>query len=293
MPLARLALAGLLLAGLIACDDAFNYNKDHSGVVDTNATSDRYHPAGFVSTDMHSMEAKMHEQTCTDCHGETLEGSGAALSCDSCHPAGWRTNCTFCHGGVDNTTGAPPEDLDDSTESRAFPPHTRHVEENTHAAFDCTTCHVKPTDVLSPGHLFDDTPGRADVDLSASLSPQGAWDGNGGCSNLYCHGDGQRVGSVDVDDAPLACDGCHPAVDSGRSAWDRMSGEHEDHLREGLRCHDCHSETTTDDRSILNPAQHVDGVADFVVPTGATLQRSGSSCTGSCHGERHENRRWD
>lgn len=286
----RLLLLAAALAALVACDDTFHYNKE--GATGGDSGGEGYHPAGFMNPAVHGLEAKLHVQTCTDCHGADLTGSGAALSCDTCHAEGWRTDCTFCHGGAENSTGAPPEDIDDNDDPAtvSFPPHTRHVETNTHTAFDCTSCHDKPTNVLTPGHLFDSTPAVAEVALDGGLSAAGSYSA-GSCSNLYCHGDGRGDnGVVQVSDAPLACDSCHPGVTSGRSAWERMSGEHEDHLREGLRCDDCHGGTTADSTSILTPALHVNGTADFEAPAG--LSRTGGTCTGTCHGELHEGEDW-
>lgn len=267
--------------------------KDCDDVVPTD-----YHPAGYDKPKVHGMEAKLHEQTCTDCHGADLAGSSVAPSCDTCHEDGWRTDCTFCHGGIDNTTGAPPEDIDDNSDesSLAFRAHTRHVETNTHTAFDCTSCHVKPTDVLSAGHLFDATPAISEVSFLDGLSDKGKYAGNGSCSTLYCHGNGQGDnGSVTHTAAPLACDACHPGASSGRDAWGTMSGAHEDHLREGITCQDCHSDTTTNGTTVATPAKHVNGVADFVPPYGASLTRNSGTgtCTGTCHTETHSAERWD
>jgi len=257
-------------------------------------TTGSYHPDGFEDPAVHGLEAKLHEQTCTDCHGADLSG-GAGLSCDSCHPAGWRTDCTFCHGGVDNSTGAPPESILDETTDTAFGAHTRHVEENTHAAFECSQCHTTPTDVLSAGHLFDSTPGQAELTFGAGLSPVASWTSAAlSCSNLYCHGNGQgNNGSVTVADAPLSCDSCHPDQTSGRDAWDRMSGAHEDHLREGLTCQECHNDTTTNGTSIATPALHVNGSPDIAFSGYGVSRTSAGLCTGTCHGEGHTNESWD
>lgn len=257
-----------------------------------------YHPEGWADPSQHSMEAKLHEQTCTDCHGADLDGRGDALSCDSCHtpddPPSWRTDCTFCHGGLDNSTGAPPEEIDDGTEDIEFGAHSRHVEENIHAAYDCTQCHVKPTDVLSAGHMFDSTAAQAEVDMSSGLSSAGTWTSSAqSCSNLYCHGNGRGAnGTVSVSEAPLDCESCHPDISSGRSGWDGMSGEHEDHLREGLVCQDCHSLTVDAAQNIIAPSRHVNGTVDYE-PDTAGITRYGDSCTGVCHGEEHEGEDWN
>ena len=74
-----------------------------------------------------------------------------------------------------------------------------------------------------------------------------------------------------------------------------MSGAHEDHLREGITCQDCHSDTTTNGTTVATPAKHVNGVADFVPPYGASLTRNSGTgtCTGTCHTETHSAERWD
>ena len=40
-----------------------------------------------------------------------LDGVGgvSTVACSTCHGSSWATTCTMCHGGVDNTTGAPPK----------------------------------------------------------------------------------------------------------------------------------------------------------------------------------------
>lgn len=260
---------------------------------DTGGTGS-YHPEGYVDPSQHSMEAKLHEQTCTDCHGADLTG-GAGLSCDTCHVPTWRTDCTFCHGGLDNSTGAPPESIRDEEVDTAFGAHTRHVEQNTHAAFDCTQCHVKPTSVTSSGHFLDSTPAEAEVTFTAGLSSAASWSSSAkSCSNLYCHGNGQgNNGSVTVADAPLSCDSCHPDQTSGRDAWDRMSGSHEDHLREGVTCQECHNDTTTNGTSIATPSLHVNGDPDIAFSGSGISRNSAGACTGTCHSVSHSYDTWD
>ncbi len=52
---------------------------------------------------------------------------------------------------------------------------------------------MKPVDVLSAGHIFDETPGAAEVDFSGGLSPAGTHFsfGNNTCAG-NCHGEGHR-----------------------------------------------------------------------------------------------------
>lgn len=261
---------------------------DSAGDTDTNADG-RYHPDGWASPERHGTSAKMQEQECTACHGDDLTGGAVQVSCDACHPQDWRTTCTFCHGGQLDATGAPPLDIDgqDDPDKITFPPHHAHVTATDHhAAYDCTQCHVKPTNVLSPGHVFvgDDTPGEADVHFGV-LSSGGRYDGST-CSNVYCHGNGRTSGDAGKTET-FTCSGCH----GHRTNPGRLSGEHEDHVEEGVKCGECHSETVSEWDVILDPAKHVNGSVNLKLPS--TITRSGDTCNGSCHGVGHDDRDWD
>lgn len=264
---------------------------------DPGTGTGRYHPDDFAQPTVHPLAAKLHEQTCTDCHGDDLDGGTAGVSCDSCHtpddPPAWRTDCTFCHGGVDDLTGAPPEEIDDGDEDLSFGAHARHVSENTHAAYDCTQCHSKPTDVLTPGHMFDDTPVVAETDFSGGLSAGASWSSSAAsCSDAYCHGTGRRDGDVQVSDGPLSCDSCHPDKGSSEARIESMSGEHHAHVwDERIDCAECHADTTDRYESIVTPALHVDGDVQVRLTEGS-ITLSGGRCTGSCHGEEHRSETW-
>lgn len=249
-----------------------------------DAAPPRYHPVDYAAATVHAPELKLGLQDCRECHGATLEG-GTGPSCDTCHPAEWRSQCTFCHGGADSASGAPPRDLGGATarEELTFRAHTEHTSERNHAAWDCNQCHTKPVDVMSDGHVFDDTPAASEVVFSGGLSPDGTYDGEGGCANLYCHGTGRRNGAYDHTEPRPDCNGCHPRATLG--------GRHREHLREGLQCGECHAETAEGLDTIATPANHVNGVKD-VAFTAAGFRRENGACSGSCHLERHANRRW-
>jgi hypothetical protein len=269
--------------------------EDECSGTDTDVVADGYHPDGFALPDEHGAEAKLQIQECVDCHGATLEGTGPAVSCDTCHAAGWREDCTFCHG--DQTTGeaAPPRHISgvDDGVNASFIPHLTHVQETAvKRALDCTECHVRPTDVLSVGHLFvsDDSPGVAEVDFSTSLANAATWN-NGTCATNYCHGNGRadngrvaHTASVDT------CHDCHPDMTSGRDAWGTMSGRHEDHVREGLQCWECHGDTTNAAMEIVGLPLHVNGTKDVALRAG--MDYNNDRCTGACHGESHVARAW-
>ena len=250
-----------------------------------------YHPEGWEDPTQHGMAAKLSEDDCVSCHGTDLGGGGTGVSCDDCHEEGWRSNCTFCHGGTDNGTGAPPLDIRNGQTNVMATAHTAHVEGTLHAPFDCTECHSKPADVLSIGHFLvgDSSPAVAEVLFTAGLSPAASWSGSG-CSNLYCHGNGQgNNGSIQANGS-APCGSCHAVTSSGRNGWEQMSGEHEKHVREEVDCSECHGDTVDAREQITNLTLHVNGMVDLKLPAGIT--ESNGRCTGSCHTRSHSNLPW-
>lgn len=249
-----------------------------------------YHPAGWADPGVHGLSAKLQEQDCTTCHGAELDGGSSAVSCDSCHAADWRTTCTYCHGGAENGTGAPPENVDDTVEPLAsFPAHSAHVEETIHPAYGCDSCHVAPANPLSVGHVFvgDDTPGEAEVAIPGATFTAGT------CSDLYCHGDGQGANGVADATFVATCDGCHADGNSPDDRIAAMSGQHERHVAgEGFACAECHSRTVDAAGAILDPTVHADGTPTMA-PIALHWDGAQRTCDGTCHGESHSDRRWD
>jgi predicted CxxxxCH...CXXCH cytochrome family protein len=275
---------------------------DCDSILSDTGPTEAYHPKGWTEPSVHGMSAKYQEEDCISCHGEDLDGGSVGVSCNNCHETGWREDCTFCHGGTDNSTGAPPRDISNETitELLSFRTHSSHMTTHWHEAYDCTQCHTKPTDVLSVGHIFvdDSSPGESEVLFTEGLSSSGSYDGSGGCSNLYCHGDGQgNNGTVDHSLDDLSCSSCHPDSSSGRNAWDEMSGEHKDHLREGGTCSMCHGATVSPSQDILSPLLHVDGSVQVQLESGMSWSASSKSCSGECHiGDEdtvHQYAEWD
>jgi predicted CxxxxCH...CXXCH cytochrome family protein len=255
----------------------------------------RFHPTDYALANQHSPDMELQRMDCRHCHAADL-GGNLGPSCDTCHSSGWRSDCVFCHGADDNRTGAPPRDLGalPMSGSQAFVAHTVHVTPGISQAFDCLHCHLKPSDVLSMEHAFDDTPGRGEVGFAMGLSAAGVYNGAGSCSSLYCHGDGQGDNGTAVDGtAPMQCNSCHAGMTSGESAWESMSGEHRKHLQENFTCGNCHLDVTDDGLSIRGPLLHVDG-ANQVSFTDSRIHYNESTgrCAGNCHGDNHENERW-
>ncbi len=260
------------------------------GSIDTGFET--YHPSGWDDPGQHGIGAKTQADDCQSCHGEALDGGDVGVSCDTCHAEGWRSTCTFCHGDPAEGTAAPPQGIRDETDAGelSFPPHDVHVSETSlKVAYECTECHVEPDDIFSRGHLFTDdtTAGRADVNLTAGLSSSGAWSGTG-CSNLYCHGNGQAAnGSVQATDT-VVCGDCH---DTREVEGSTLSGEHGDHLREGMHCQECHADAVTNNTTIRDVTLHINGTVDLDM--GGEITWSGGTCTGVCHSENHRGEDWD
>jgi hypothetical protein len=244
----------------------------------------RVHPEGYDSSRVHGPELRRGVGDCRTCHGVQLEG-GRGPSCDACHPAGWRTDCVFCHGGTDTQTGAPPRDLDAVNDRAAqrFAPHTEHTTVRNHAAWDCTQCHRKPVDVMSVGHVFDDTPGVAEVDFAGGIAAGATWDANGQCGNVYCHGNGRVPGAIAHTAARPTCDTCH--------VWFGLGGRHLQHFVRLVACVSCHGDTADANQMITGPDSHVNGTIDVVFDT-PDIAFANGSCNGDCHGEGHNDRGW-
>ncbi len=188
----------------IAADRSFPDPSTHiDGVVQAIAG----HRAGWAAPTAHGAAANNSGiATCQGCHGAALDGGTVGISCASCHPAGWQTDCTFCHGGTLTTTGEPPEGIDGETrrDALAVGAHNEHMRGTHHAPGGCDQCHVVPTSALSPGHIDGD--GRAEVTFGP-FNPTATYDGSSGtCGTITCHGGGSMVWT---DDLVLECTSCH------------------------------------------------------------------------------------
>jgi len=269
------------------------HGHDHGGV----GWEGGGHPPGYDAPEQHGTDALFQASNCRSCHGADLQGGTSGQGCDDCHGPGWRSDCTFCHGGQGgDTSGLPPEDLDNTTAQAAssFDAHREHADGQGHPRWDCTICHDSggyADALLDAGHWLDATPGVAEVGFSGAPVPGGSYAGST-CSNLYCHGDGQDVGTVSDGSTSLACSDCHPSQASG--GWGGMSGFHSKHMSGDVdaTCSDCHASVVDPaGASIVGDALHVDGTPD--VDLGTTgLTYNGSRCSGSCHGDGHTNDPW-
>ncbi|BDG09237.1 CxxxxCH/CxxCH domain c-type cytochrome [Anaeromyxobacter paludicola] len=228
------------------------------------------------------------------CHGAQLTGAGIAPSCDACHEkagwAGWRTNCSFCHGARDAASmagydpaahldwAAPPDAVSQRLDGAPAPAragaHQAHLQGITAAGqrlagpFPCATCHSVPADL---GHVRGAS-ARAVVTLTTSTASGqvqllGSYDALTGTCTTYCHG----VSPSPAWGTPgIVCGSCHgmppaaphPAVSSAPAG-----------------CAMCHPGTVRSDGTIdVAGGKHVNGVVDVAFGAGG-----GAGCN-ACHG---------
>jgi predicted CxxxxCH...CXXCH cytochrome family protein len=192
--------------------------------------------------------------------------------------------------------------------------HTTHVSGSAIAPpFDCSTCHVKPADALSPGHVD----GATATVTFGGLATNGAlvppsWDrGSATCASTYCHGATLGGGtnkapvwtSVGTGEASCgschglpppaphpavtgltSCNGCHPdTVDaSGRVIAPASGGKH---LNGVLEISGGHPASWMDPSSLGFHAYSADaGLAACQACHGPQLDRFANGNCASCHG---------
>jgi predicted CxxxxCH...CXXCH cytochrome family protein len=234
-----------------------------------------YHPAGYAAGSTHGPDFFQNKATCQNatCHGATLTGSGGP-SCDKCH-SGWKTNCVFCHGGTDNQTGAPPVSVSGATSTsvRGVGAHSAHVGSSTrHASYDCATCHLKPADALSAGHIN----GSTAIQFSGIASGASYNATSGQCSNVYCHGNG-RGSNGSASWTGTIGSGCNTCHDDAVVNNNTLSENHKKHFEKGITdCSRCHSCVINSNGTFNTPSRHVDGTVDDCFATGA-------HCAAGCH----------
>lgn len=200
-------------------------------------------------------------EECSDCHGGDFSGGSADSSCLECHPQG-PTDCSTCHGSSGPTSGL----------------HQAHREPGRlDKSYDCTECHVTPTDYRAPGHILlaDGTvdPPPAEVEFGPFSSTAGAEPSYDPapkqCSNVYCHGGAWDDGQAQrpdplwqAPDAGLDCASCH-----GMAPESHAGGILVD-------CETCHQQVRPPEGMLIT-ALHLDGQVQ--------IGRDGDRCS-SCHG---------
>ena len=250
----------------------------------TDEGNGTYHPQGWTdptSGTFHGDTAKQGIGACTGCHGANLDGGSVGISCENCH-SGFRTNCTFCHGGTDNALGSPPIDIHGATATSEITvgAHSSHVQakSNIASAIDCTACHVKPTNALDAGHI-DGSPAEVNADRGWNRAAVQ-------CATAYCHGNFVGGTSTNhpawnqVGTGQAACGTCH-ATPPRTGRHGSVFGKHSPQTNQ---CSNCHNGIAGDGgTTILDPTRHINGTKDVVIKNG-TWNAATKSCDPSCHG---------
>jgi predicted CxxxxCH...CXXCH cytochrome family protein len=196
--------------------------------------------------------------TCDHCHGNPPP-SHIRNDCASCHPGGaahingvvevGRTSgCDGCHGSA--ASPAPPTDLAGNmfTTALGVGAHQAHLQASSQisAPIPCTTCHLVPAALDSPGHV--DTPAPAEV--VASLG----WDrSTETCASSGCHGTARPRWTSSGQVSCGTCHGIPPATASHSPTMPVTS------------CVTCHPRTVDAFGNIIVTGQtstHINGVVD-------------------------------
>jgi predicted CxxxxCH...CXXCH cytochrome family protein len=236
---------------------------------------------------------------CVTCH--TLAGGGQDPACQDCHIQGnplTMPDCISCHAEPPNTASTDP--LDRPNRQGA---HDEH-DGLTTSTFNCSACHQGGgTGKLSHYDRVDQTTPNypADVDLASSLDSKshGAATYNAGgrtCSGVVCHGGlitpNWLSGSLNVNSQ---CSNCHQSGGPDNEPNSYFSGEHGEHISEGIACTECHNTTTLASGHFTNPESpgFEQDPAD-TIGGGSTSIPSGYSgtCNFTCHDKDHENENW-
>jgi predicted CxxxxCH...CXXCH cytochrome family protein len=204
--------------------------------------------------------------------------AAALTGCNSTRPLadGAEGNCTGCHGGLENQSGAPPYAVGGAPNSPAIGAHTTHLARGVL----CESCHVVPANVNSPGHI--DGEARAEVlfhGLANTPSAAATYDATAYTCSTYCHGGLDRAHGGNLSDGALTipswtadlghvnCTSCHgfPPVSVPP------------HNAQTVNCFACHPDTVDATQTPKPGGKHVNGVVD-------TNFLSGNPCT-RCHGD--------
>lgn len=295
----------------VYCHGAFENGRTTNAPVWTSRTPQAHcgscHDIGISPKELggiHDVHFRLFSIACAECHASVLDTGYVIVEpslhvngvvdtltkdttlCNACHGTGPEI-CVYCHGGLDNQTGAPPYGLDG--ESLAMEPavgsHTTHVEGSYISdGVECDDCHLVPESIASPGHY--DSGFVAELTWSTLSGDQSVWNRDSlSCALSYCHGNfaGGYADNTPIWTAPgqAACGSCHDVGSDPES----LGGEHEEHVsEEGMACSQCHSTTVDAVNNIIGRAIHVNGINEVSFSSGNGTYSGGTCWQTSCHG---------
>lgn len=198
--MSQIKIAALIISVSMALALAGCGDKNEKSTFD----ADSGHPSNWMTT--HKTSATANVNNCTKCHGTSLDGGIAQVSCFSttrtsyngfaCHATNPLTNvnCSSCHVSPPNGTTAP---------NRAGA-HAKHV---ALAGVTCATCHDGGGSGTS-NHAKSLTVSPFPVSYQAKASTAFGYNSaDGTCSGIICHG-GLKTPQWDSTVA-IGCVQCH------------------------------------------------------------------------------------
>ncbi|MBW7887338.1 MAG: CxxxxCH/CxxCH domain-containing protein [Bacteroidetes bacterium] len=238
------------------------------------------HGEGFanpVSSNSHVKYIQGHNwdiQACKACHGANYAGGTSQKSCLTCHSKrNGPENCTTCHGGVNP---APPTDLAGNINRSAHGvgAHQVHIS----YGYSCSTCHISPSKVTSPGHLDGVKGAEIHFDTTGYFATNPSYNfSDNKCSNIYCHGNFQngnqsnKVLWTDTTGNGALCGTCHGDItrsdkeDRARPKTVEEGGTHPNRVdgKTVLQCYQCHVHVVDANLNFVNKSLHLNGKVDF------------------------------
>ena len=214
---------------------------------------------GTVTSPRWSDPTQPGPDTCGRCHGAPPP-SHARADCATCHPPtaphvdgivqiGRTNDCSGCHGSPGSP--APPTDLSGNVFTTAIGvgAHQAHLQGRSHltAPIACSTCHVVPTAVDSPGHLDSTGPAKVTASLGWDRTAQT-------CATATCHGPGRPVWTST---GQVSCGTCHGIPPNTPSHDPTMTL---------TSCASCHPGTVDAFGNIIitgGASEHINGVVDL------------------------------
>jgi predicted CxxxxCH...CXXCH cytochrome family protein len=226
------------------------------------------HPANSACGTCHSLTVSDTDNTAI-AHPENhingrVELTGSVASCNACHGDPGAKNPP--PGDPDT---APPLDVNGklATTSIGVGAHQSHLRSKLSAPVTCSSCHIVPTAVDSPGHNVGSVAAVTFGSLAQADGASPTWDRSSATCSTYCHGQTLHGGTNTsprwtlVDGTQRACGTCHgippPAPHVQSSA-----------------CSGCHDTVSADNITFAKPEQHVNGKVDVA---------GGGGCN-RCHG---------
>jgi predicted CxxxxCH...CXXCH cytochrome family protein len=184
--------------------------------------------------------------------------------------------CRACHGSAQSA--APPRDVAGNFDESAIGvgAHQAHLqaEHGISAPIACSTCHVVPTHLDSPGHIDHPLPAYVEFGgLAVADSASPSWShARASCSATYCHGNGAslaRDASAGLNRTPIWTAGSSQVYCGSCHGIPPRDPTH-DSLSIGITdCYRCHAGTVDRGGNILvsgpedaRTSLHVNGVVD-------------------------------